>query len=140
MCERKPHLFETKPDIQSSTSTASLRVFDRFYTHASTATPQFLCRRLFWLERIESQQRPHILGVDTPDKTETPGTPCTPTYSSVPSTRRCHHVSVRCSRRVQRLQHTAALSHPRMEVVSSSHSLTSLVKITVVHYHHGRHT
>ena len=57
-------------------------------------------------KKKQSQYRPHILGVDTPDITDTPGTP---SYSSALSTRRCHHPSVRCWRRVQ---DTAVLRPP----------------------------
>ena len=71
------------------------RAFDRFSTHMTQS------------QKTQSQYRPHILGVDTPGITDTPGTP---SYSSALSTRRCHHPSVRCWRRVQ---DTAVLSHPR---------------------------
>ena len=74
-----------------------LRLFYRFSTHMAQ------------LETPRSQYRPHILGADTPDITDTPGTP---SYSSALSTRRCHHPSVRCWRRVQ---DTALLSHPRTQ-------------------------
>jgi hypothetical protein len=79
------------------------------HTEPWESCPNQIPTHMAQLQKPRSRNRPHILGADTPDITDTPGTP---SYSSALSTRRCHHPSVRCWRRVQ---DTAGLSHPHTQ-------------------------